>query len=119
MQQIQINNKYLEFQNGIISYHSPTVEKVIEEGDALQALSIRYHCPIAELKRLNNIHRENEIFAKKSIKVPARQFTAALVSIHTSGSNSPKDTSGKEIIDPEVIKLKLDHRKLRAIKDKV
>ena len=29
MQQIQINNKYLEFQNGIISYRSPTVEKVI------------------------------------------------------------------------------------------
>ena len=29
MQQIQINNKYLEFQDGIIFYRSPTVEKVI------------------------------------------------------------------------------------------
>lgn len=24
----------------------PTVEKVVEEGDTLQALSIRYHCPV-------------------------------------------------------------------------
>ena len=29
MQQIQINNKYLEFQDGVISYNSPKVTKVI------------------------------------------------------------------------------------------
>ena len=29
MQQIQINNKYLKFQDGIISYNSPSVTKVI------------------------------------------------------------------------------------------
>ena len=29
MQQIQINNKYLEFQNGIISYRSKKEKKVI------------------------------------------------------------------------------------------
>ena len=29
MQQIKINNKYLEFQDGVISYNSPTVKKVV------------------------------------------------------------------------------------------
>ncbi|XP_017778274.1 PREDICTED: lysM and putative peptidoglycan-binding domain-containing protein 3 [Nicrophorus vespilloides] len=65
-----------------------TVEKIIEEGDTLQSLSIRYHCPIAELKRLNNIHKENEIFARNSIKVPAKLMLIA--GVHSSGNTSPK-----------------------------
>ncbi|KAF2900190.1 hypothetical protein ILUMI_05985 [Ignelater luminosus] len=90
----------------------PTMEKVVEEGDTLQALSIRYHCPISELKRLNNIHRENEIFAKRVVKVPARPFSMALASIHTSGSSSPSEKNGslKKGVDAEILKSKLNDK---------
>lgn len=90
----------------------PTVEKVVEEGDTLQALSIRYHCPIAELKRLNNIHRENEIFAKNSIKVPARPFSVLIASVHTSGTSSPKEEPNGTGIDTDSLNLKLSRELL-------
>ncbi|KAB0802371.1 hypothetical protein PPYR_04557 [Photinus pyralis] len=94
----------------------PTVEKVVEDGDTLQALSIRYHCPIAELKRLNNIHRENEIFAKNTIKVPARPFSVALASVHTSGTSSPKEQSEVTGIDTDILSLKLSRELLNTPK---
>ncbi|KAF5307612.1 hypothetical protein FQR65_LT06768 [Abscondita terminalis] len=95
-----------------------TVDKVVEENDTLQALSIRYHCPIAELKRLNNIHRENEIFARKTVKVPVRPFSIALASVHTSGSNSPNETTDKGI-DVEALSIKLNEELLTNLNHKV
>lgn len=41
------------------------------------------------MKRLNNIHKENEIYARNTIKVPARPFTRILAGVHTSGKSSP------------------------------
>ncbi|XP_015112156.1 lysM and putative peptidoglycan-binding domain-containing protein 3 [Diachasma alloeum] len=43
--------------------------------DTLQALALRYRCTISELKRINNIHKENEIFARRVIKVPVPPFS--------------------------------------------
>ncbi|XP_063991026.1 lysM and putative peptidoglycan-binding domain-containing protein 3 isoform X2 [Diachasmimorpha longicaudata] len=43
--------------------------------DTLQALALRYRCTISELKRINNIHKENEIFAHRVIKVPVPPFS--------------------------------------------
>ncbi|KAF7997497.1 hypothetical protein HCN44_006068 [Aphidius gifuensis] len=43
--------------------------------DTLQSLSLRYRCTISELKRINNIHRENEIFARRTIKVPVQPYS--------------------------------------------
>lgn len=42
---------------------------------------------IAELKSINNIHRDNEIFARRTVKVPARLFTKKLPGVHTSLSH--------------------------------
>ncbi|XP_066139241.1 lysM and putative peptidoglycan-binding domain-containing protein 3 [Euwallacea fornicatus] len=74
----------------------PTVEKEIEDGDTLQSLAIHYHCTIEELKRLNNIHKENEIFARRKIKVPHRPFSEALAVVHKSGTTSPNNNQSKE-----------------------
>ena len=41
---------------------------------------------IAELKRINNIHRDNEIFARRTIKIPMKIFTNNLVDVHTRSS---------------------------------
>lgn len=64
------------------------------------------------MKRLNNIHRENEIFAKRVVKVPARPFSMALASVHTSGSSSPseKNDSLKKGVDAETLKSKLNDK---------
>ncbi|XP_019870145.2 lysM and putative peptidoglycan-binding domain-containing protein 3 isoform X2 [Aethina tumida] len=78
----------------------PSIEKSIEEGDTLQALAIRYNCTIEDLKRLNNIHKDNEIYAKTSIKVPYKPFSMALAGVHVSGKSSPNENT-----DPSVTNL--------------
>ncbi|XP_060537229.1 lysM and putative peptidoglycan-binding domain-containing protein 4 isoform X2 [Cylas formicarius] len=70
-----------------------TVEKHVEDGDSLQSLAIRYQCTIEELKRINSIHKENEIYARKIIKVPYRSFTEALATVHSNAYNSSTDSS--------------------------
>ncbi|KAJ8947806.1 hypothetical protein NQ314_008549 [Rhamnusium bicolor] len=88
----------------------PTIEKNVEDGDTLQSLAIRYHCTIADLKRLNNIDKENEIFAKRLIKVPHRPFTMALAGIHISGASSPNashESSISNLIDIDSVSSKL------------
>ncbi|KAK9745076.1 LysM domain [Popillia japonica] len=67
----------------------PTVEKIVEEGDTLQSLAIRYGCSVAELKRLNHILNDNEIYAKGVVKVPDRPFSTILAGVHSSGRSSP------------------------------
>ncbi|XP_048523710.1 lysM and putative peptidoglycan-binding domain-containing protein 3 isoform X2 [Dendroctonus ponderosae] len=89
----------------------PTKEKTIDEGDTLQSLAIRYHCTIEDLKRLNNIHKENEIFARRTIKVPHRPLSEALAGIHDSGKSSPTDLhepSTSRLIDVDMLESKLE-----------
>ncbi|KAL5286434.1 LYSMD3 family protein [Megaselia abdita] len=71
----------------------PTIEAQIQNGDTLQALALRFHCTIADIKRLNKIDKENEIFARKVIKVPITAHSIileTLPSVHRSGQSSPK-----------------------------
>ncbi|XP_050305339.1 lysM and putative peptidoglycan-binding domain-containing protein 3 isoform X1 [Anthonomus grandis grandis] len=88
----------------------PTVEKIVEENDTLQSLAIRYRCSIEELKRLNNIHKENEIFARRVVKVPHRPFLEALAPVHISGTCSPVNSNNPataKLIDIDVLDSKL------------
>lgn len=61
---------------------------------------------------MNNIHKENEIFAKRTIKVPARPLSSILAGVHSSGSNSPQEKTGNPLkdTDAEVLNLKLNDR---------
>lgn len=47
----------------------------VKPEDTLQALALRYRCTISELKRINKIDKENEIYAKPYIKVPVQPFS--------------------------------------------
>lgn len=60
----------------------PSIEKDIEDGDTLQSIAIKYHCTIEDLKRLNNIHKENEIYARNKIKVPIHPISMAIAGVH-------------------------------------
>ncbi|CAH0552207.1 unnamed protein product [Brassicogethes aeneus] len=88
----------------------PSIAKEVEENDTLQSLAIRYNCTIEDLKRLNGIQKENEIFAKRTIKVPYRPFTMA-IGTHVSGKSSPSEIT-EEIVTSNLIDLDQFHTEL-------
>lgn len=51
------------------------MEAQVQEGDTLQAIALRFYCSISELKRINQIHKDNEIYARRTIKVPITPFS--------------------------------------------
>lgn len=63
------------------------------------------------MKRLNNIHKENEIFARITIKVPHRPFSEALAGVHQSGTSSPTEPRTSKLIDIDSLESKLDDSK--------
>lgn len=96
-----------------------TIDKELEEGDTLQNLALRYHSTLHELKRINKIQNENEIYAKRYIKVPHRSFAMLLsannmATVHTSGSTSPSlaEASLDDFLDDKPLRTSLDVDKL-------
>ncbi|VVD03490.1 lysM and putative peptidoglycan-binding domain-containing protein 3-like [Leptidea sinapis] len=51
------------------------IEAQVQVGDTLQAIALRFHCSISELKRINHIHKDNEIFARRTIKIPVTPYS--------------------------------------------
>ncbi|KAH8307597.1 hypothetical protein KR044_004760, partial [Drosophila immigrans] len=103
-----------------------TLEVKVQEDDTLQALALRFHCSVADIKRLNKIDRENEIHARRIIRIPVTVHNVllgssdpdALPAIHRSGNNSPRHNLDKELTierNPlEEARLMLDERLLVA-----
>ncbi|XP_012055039.1 PREDICTED: lysM and putative peptidoglycan-binding domain-containing protein 3 [Atta cephalotes] len=60
----------------------------IKPEDTLQALALRYRCTISELKRINKIDKENEIYAKPYIKVPIQPFSILTETSHENQGNN-------------------------------
>ncbi|XP_044735795.1 lysM and putative peptidoglycan-binding domain-containing protein 3 isoform X2 [Chrysoperla carnea] len=92
----------------------PTINVEVDADDTLQAISLKFHCTIAELKRVNNILRDNEIYARRTIRVPIRPnsiLTEQIVGVHISGNSSPITTKCENIslldLDTEAIEEKL------------
>ncbi|KAH8314468.1 hypothetical protein KR059_009175, partial [Drosophila kikkawai] len=81
-----------------------TLEVKVQEGDTLQALALRFHCSVADIKRLNKIDRENEIHAHRVIRIPVTVHNVllgnggpdALPAVHKSGNNSPRHNLERE-----------------------
>ncbi|XP_076637740.1 lysM and putative peptidoglycan-binding domain-containing protein 3 isoform X1 [Colletes latitarsis] len=72
----------------------------LKSEDTLQALALRYRCTISELKRINKIHKENEIFAKRFIKVPIQPFSILSETLEQSRSGQA-DQNEVSILSPE------------------
>ncbi|KAJ8717155.1 hypothetical protein PYW08_005554 [Mythimna loreyi] len=82
------------------------IEAQVQEGDTLQAIALRFYCSISELKRINHIHKDNEIFARRTIKVPVTPYsvlTELIPSQHPepvpSSSNNASHTVLQELLD--------------------
>jgi len=70
---------------------SPKIEKSLEaqvqDGDTLASIALRFHCTVAEIKRLNKIDKDNEIYARKIIKVPITPHSILLETLPNDGSD--------------------------------
>ncbi|XP_051154068.1 lysM and putative peptidoglycan-binding domain-containing protein 3 isoform X2 [Leptopilina boulardi] len=103
--------------------HAPRKVEVIkveiQSEDTLQALALRYGCTISEIKRVNNIHKENEIFARQVIKVPVQPFsflTENINNIQNNDSNNIIETEKSSTLKEEQI-LNLITTPMKVVKN--
>ena len=101
-------------ENGQLHSFENTIEAKVEVGDSLQALALRFLSTVshwenfnasntyiiklqqvADIKRLNKIDKDNEIYARKFVKIPVTPHSIlleTLPTVHKSGSNSPSQS---------------------------
>ncbi|CDQ87282.1 unnamed protein product [Oncorhynchus mykiss] len=51
------------------------LERDVLVGDNLNKLALQYGCKVADIKRVNNLIQEQDIFALKSIKIPVKKHS--------------------------------------------
>uniref|UniRef100_A0A336M6C2 CSON010861 protein n=1 Tax=Culicoides sonorensis TaxID=179676 RepID=A0A336M6C2_CULSO len=104
MKRSRLRNNYTEFDDSDVQltnhnnkFRKPvqhTLEATVLEGDTLTSIALRFNCTVADLKRLNKIDKDNEIFAHKILKIPLTPHNILLdtnlPSVHKSGNSSPK-----------------------------
>ncbi|XP_055609542.1 lysM and putative peptidoglycan-binding domain-containing protein 3 [Uranotaenia lowii] len=87
------------------------MEAEILPGDTLQAVALRFNCTIAELKKINKIDKDNEIFAKRIIRVPITPHSILLETlpkVHSSGNSSPKNVPAAPLLSSSTLEEQID-----------
>ncbi|XP_059190290.1 lysM and putative peptidoglycan-binding domain-containing protein 4 [Centropristis striata] len=51
------------------------LEREVLDGDNLNKLALQYGCKVADIKRVNNLMQEQDLFALKSIKIPIQKHS--------------------------------------------
>ncbi|KAM4618672.1 lysM and putative peptidoglycan-binding domain-containing protein 4 isoform 2-T2 [Polymixia lowei] len=51
------------------------LEREVLDGDNLNKLALQYGCKVADIKRVNNLIQEQDLFALKSIKIPVQKHS--------------------------------------------
>ncbi|XP_031833503.1 lysM and putative peptidoglycan-binding domain-containing protein 3 [Nomia melanderi] len=92
----------------------------LKSEDTLQALALRYRCTISEIKRINKIHKENEIHARRFIKIPVQPFsllteTVEEIQSEQAGSSEVSMSTANE----EVISTSIQNPLLNIMKNPV
>lgn len=72
---------------------SQYIEHTLQAGETLSSLALRYNCSVAEIKQANNILRENEVFALRTVRIPVPAFS--LLRDNVPGVHSPNPNSKK------------------------
>ncbi|XP_024279318.1 lysM and putative peptidoglycan-binding domain-containing protein 4 [Oncorhynchus tshawytscha] len=68
------------------------LERDVLVGDNLNKLALQYGCKVADIKRVNNLIQEQDMFALKSIKIPVKKHSLLTNTEHrTSNSSTPQD----------------------------
>lgn len=88
------------------------------ENDTIHSIAIRFNCSVSDIKKLNKIIQDNEIYAFKKIKVPLTPHNIlidTLPAVHKSGTNSPRSSRrGHTSNTEEPSKEKLEEKLLVA-----
>lgn len=107
----ELNDNDVLLENRLPRRIEPTMEAEVLEGETLASLAIRFNVSVADVKRLNKIDKDNEIFARKTLRIPITPHnilldTSSLPSVHKSGTNSPKhmpqSQNGATALDPQL-----------------
>lgn len=72
--------------------HGQILERELQQGDNLNKLALQYGCQVTEIKRLNNLMQEQDLFALKSIKIPIQKhsfLTEEFGDAHTTQDDTP------------------------------
>ncbi|XP_041967168.1 lysM and putative peptidoglycan-binding domain-containing protein 4 [Alosa sapidissima] len=51
------------------------LERDISQGDNLNKLALQYGCKVADIKRVNNLIQDQDLYALKSIKIPVKKHS--------------------------------------------
>ncbi|NXQ69358.1 LYSM4 protein, partial [Quiscalus mexicanus] len=72
------------------------LERELTEEDSLNKLALQYGCKVADIKRVNNFIREQDLYALKSIKIPVRPhgLLTAPLAAGESGLERPPPEAG-------------------------
>ncbi|KAJ8417557.1 hypothetical protein AAFF_G00224000 [Aldrovandia affinis] len=68
------------------------LERPIAHGDNLNKLALQYGCKVADLKRVNNLMQEQDLYALKSVKIPIKRH-GLLTEAQLSPSAMPPPSS--------------------------
>ncbi|XP_076444283.1 lysM and putative peptidoglycan-binding domain-containing protein 3-like [Babylonia areolata] len=65
-------------------------EKEISDGETLQSLSLKYACPMSELKRVNKLIKDQDFFALRVLKIPLRRHGYLAEMVKQELNEAPK-----------------------------
>ncbi|XP_028814537.1 lysM and putative peptidoglycan-binding domain-containing protein 4 [Denticeps clupeoides] len=72
------------------------LERDVAHGDNLSKLALQYGCKVADIKRVNNLIQEQDMYALKSIKIPVKKH-----SLLTETSTELKEPGSSHQLQPE------------------
>eukprot|EP00064_Thunnus_orientalis_P012701 superscaffoldBa00001981_g12736 len=78
------------------------LEREVLDGDNLNKLALQYGCKVADIKRVNNLIQEQDLFALKSIKIPVQKHS--FLTETYSDLNDPQEEmphSSTTLVEPQ------------------
>ncbi|XP_012930610.1 lysM and putative peptidoglycan-binding domain-containing protein 4 [Heterocephalus glaber] len=97
-QRVVLRPRGRELQNGAHQAHRPRagdvvlLQRELAQEDNLNKLALQYGCKVADIKKVNNFIREQDLYALKSIKIPVKNH-GLLTESHTELKPLPEPSS--------------------------
>lgn len=76
------------------------LEREVLDGDNLNKLALQYGCKVTDIKRVNNLMQEQDLFALKTIKIPVQKHSF-LTELHTSHPQEEMPHSSSTPVKPQ------------------
>ncbi|XP_021967400.1 lysM and putative peptidoglycan-binding domain-containing protein 3 isoform X2 [Folsomia candida] len=77
------------------------IERLVLSSDTLQGIALLYNTSVAELKKLNHLHKDTDLHGRRIIKVPSRGILVDLTDAPPSPPLHVRDDGNSEESDEE------------------